>query len=548
MKAIEVNTDNVVDFIKGYNDKAPDWIREARAQSKELKALVFGDNFTELLINQIEQIESKEMSIARVKYSMDIRDLISRVFEPRGNVFSADGGSEHYSVENETLKKKIKAHLSAFKYDKSIEKYLSNDYFQLSDVDPNGLIFLEYKKLEDNEIEVYPTYKSINTIFDYDCAGQTVKWVLFKEEKTVENVGVVKVWRFVNSEVDIVVKQTDNSYVVQDELVNDFGVVPAVILSPIQKISTKQRLSWLYYVQELTKKYARDWSVKTIYEFLQGFPKHWRYVMLCYACKGSGKKDNGSCPTCDGRGEITKGDVTDDIRLPIPADNETPVLAPNIAGFISPDLETLKHMEESRAGLEDLIFFTLWGTREAKGGGNETATGRFLDVQPLINKLNTYSDTVEDVHNLLADFVVKLVDRAEATQNERVYFKTYGRRFIIESPDVLIERYNKAVEAGSPVTLLDKMFEEVISSKYKNDAKMRALMSKKFRVEPFRHLKELDIYTIFGSEQVQKKQAYSYWWENEANTDLDVKQLTTDFETWFTQQPKIAQAEQTSNQ
>lgn len=534
-----MTTDEIIDLIKA-NQSIPSWVVKARETNAELNALVYGENFTELLINKIEKIEDESRAVARRKYSIDTRDLFQRIMEPRNNVFSADGGSENWDEGiNEKRIEIIKGHLKDFKGGKSIEKYMSESYFQLSDIDPNGLIFLEYKsesKSEEGRLDVYPTYKSIQDIRNYHCKGQSVKWVLFEPYEVIEKGNTYKVWRYVDKDVDVSIKEISGSFEEIEELtfVNEFKEVPAVILSPIQKVGTKLRLSWLFYIQELAKKYARDVSIKTLYEFLQGFPKHWRYVMMCNLCHGSGKKDGKDCDKCAGTGEIKKGDVTDDIRLPVPTDKEQPVIAPNIAGFVSPDLETLKHMEENRLSLESLIEYTMWGTQTMKQGDktNETATGRYLDIQPLINKLHVFSDSAEEVENMLAQYVIKLVDHL-GSDKDKIYVKTYGRRFIIESPDVLLEKYNKARESGTPITVLDKMLEEIISSKYKNDMNMRSKMHKKALVEPFVHYSIKEIFDIFGAEKAEKKTMFSYWWEKIADHNRKVVELKEDYNSYF---------------
>src|SRR6056297_2685892 len=219
---------DVIELIKKYQTP-PNWVIEARETNKELRALVYGDDFKELLINNIEQIEDKKRAIARKRYSIDIRDLFSRVLQPRDNVFSADGGSEKWLIENDTRIEKIQDRLKKFKGGKSIDKYLSESYFQLSDIDPNGLLFLEYKSKE-GEIDVYPTYKSIQDIQVYDCKGQRVKWVLFKPvEFRDENANVFKMWRYVDDEFDIMVKERNGVFEQVEEMsfVNDFEEVPA---------------------------------------------------------------------------------------------------------------------------------------------------------------------------------------------------------------------------------------------------------------------------------------------------------------------------------
>jgi hypothetical protein len=528
---------DVIEIIKEYQTP-PDWVVSARETNLELRALVYGDDFTELLINEIEKIEDKERAKARKKYSIDIRDLFSRVLQPRDNVFSADGGSEKWLIDNESRKNKIQERLDKFKGGKSIDRYLSEYYFQLSDIDPNGLLFLEYKQ-EDGEIDVYPTYKSIQDIQAYDCRGQRPKWVLFKPVKFVDsNNNTVKLWRFVNGERDVMVKERNGAFEEVEDMsfTNDFGVVPAVVLSPIEKVGTKTRLSWLFFIQELSKKYARDVSVKTIYEFLQGFPKHWRYVMMCNLCKGSGQKDGSTCSKCEGTGELIKNDVTDDIRLAVPTERDSPIVAPNVAGFVSPDLETLKHMEDSRATLEDIITNTFWGTTNSKKGKgtNETATGRYLDIQPMENRLNMFSDAVQDVHNDIVEYITSLIDK-QAKIGDKAYIKIYGRRFIIESPDVLMEKYSLARKDGVSFSILDKMIEEIVMSKYKNDPIMRSKMLKKTKIEPYIHLSIEQVAGIFGNVEADKKVLFSEWWDKINDYNTSEEDLRKQYSVWFKQ-------------
>ena len=42
-----------------------------------------------------------------------------------------------------------------------------------------------------------------------------------------------------------------------------------------------------------------------------------------------------------------------------------------------------------------------------------------------------------------------------------IYQRSFGRRYIIESPDVLMEKYGKAKEQGDNNTILDKLFRRV---------------------------------------------------------------------------------------
>lgn len=524
--------EEIIELIKS-RETLPAWVSEARAKNKELNALVYGKDFHELLINNIEKIESADRAKARKKYSIDVRDLFSRVMEPRQNVFSADGAAEYWSdeVPNAT-KTEIKEVLQDFKGGKSIDEYLAKYLFRFSDVDPNGLIFLEYKTNERGELQkVYPTYKCIQDVQDYDSDGLMVKWVLFSP-MTKNN---KKYWRYVDEARDVIIEDNNGFKIVEEfDKINDFGVVPAVILSDVEEIGTQKRLSWLFFIEELSKKYARDRSVKTLYEFLQGFPKHWRYDSFDNSRRNL-QRDNSDSPTdkSNERGQSMKPDVTDDIVLPPPVDKEyDAIIAPNIAGYISPDLETLKHMGEEGKHLEQIIEFTMWGTHKSKEGGNETATGRFIDVQPLQNKLHVFADFAQNVHNLLAYYVAKLMYRQEVEGNEimGIYMKSYGRRFIIEGPDVLLDKYNEARKSGAPSVILDRILNEWISSKYKHSPEMRRKETLKSQVEPYVHMSIEQVFQAFGVNGVERKELFNFWWMNFADKDLKTaEQLKNEF-------------------
>ena len=509
------------------------WVVDARLKNKHLNALVYGKGYHELLINQIEKIESESRKTARKKYSIDVRDLFHRVMEPRQNVFSADGDSEIFSEKlPKATKKELTEILEDFKGGKSIDEYLSKYLFKFSDVDPNGLIFMEYIQENGQLKKVYPTYKSIQDIQSYHSNGMLVDWVVFKQPQKPKDSFIR--YRYVDKDVDVIVTSGSGGYVIfEDDLKkNDFGIVPAVILSDVEEVGTNTRLSWLYFIEELAKKYARDRSIKTLYEFLQGFPKHWIYANFDAARRGGGEDGADESDKSNIMGQSLKPDVTDEIILPVPEDKEYDVkVAPDVGGYISPDLETLKWMSESGADLEELIEYTMWGTQKTNRSGNETATGRWIDTQPLQNKLHVFSDFSQSVHNLMVDFVIRLINKTSNDENPKdLYFRSYGRRFIIEGPDVLIEKYNEARGKGAPSVILDRMLNEWITSKYKNIPELRHIEVLKSQVETYLHLSIEEVERTYMQEGVNKKVLFPIWWEEEAIKTKSSKDLRIDFD------------------
>lgn len=520
------NEQEVIEKIKA-NLSLPKWVVKAREQHKTLKALTTGKDFGEVLIEQIEKIESNDRKIARKKYSKDIRDMFDRVMQPRTNVFSASGGSIKNDLKG-SLKEKITTHLNNFKGQKSIKQYLADNLFRLEDNDPNGLFFIEYKDSE----KIYPTYKSINDIRVYESNGQLLEYVIFEPKKVVKNGVIMFQWRVVDSRKDYTINQIGgNSFLIDEDATfeHPFATVPAVILSDMQETGSELRVSPLFPIEELSKEYARDKSILTIYKFQNGFPRHWRYERFCRTCQGSGKtNDNAVCSPCGGTGQLRKNDITDVSVLDLPREGQ-PIVTPNLEGFVSPDLETWKQYKEDLRDLEELVESTMWGTRRVQRGTNETATGRFIDVQPVTNKISTFADNYEWIFNQLAGYVEDWVNGKPKEKKEFTYIT--GRRFIIESPDVLLDKYTESMTKGVNSSVLDKLLEEFIYSKYQGNNELLETMLKKKNIEPYVHLTTQQVFDMFGTMEAQRKQLFVDFWE-QADTSKDEKTLKAEFKTF----------------
>lgn len=526
------NEEEVKQLLTMHSQNTEQWVEDAREQSKTLKALVNGVDFHEELIQHIEHIESKDRANVRRKYSKDIRDLFHRVMIKRQNVFDANGGSEYFDVKSEKIKEDFKNRLTNFKASKSLYKYLSEVYFNLTDTDPNGVIMLEYKKNNNNH-DLYPSYKSIDDIRYYASSGQTVDYIVF--EPKVNKGTLAKTWRVVDSKTDWTFIELSGVFtLVKDKtFIHPFGKAPVIILSEHCIVGSEVRLSPINPITELAKDYARDKSVLTIYKFQKGNPIHWRYGdVRCKTCQGLGKTGEKTCSACDGKGQRKKQDVSDIYYIPVPKEGQ-PTLGDKIAGFTSPDLDTWRQYKEDLRDMETLIEDTVWGTDKTHQleQTNETATGRFIDMQPVTNTLNGYSSVVEYVYNTIANWVLNFVDLTK-DKEEQLYNRTLGRRYIIESPDVLMSKYGEAKKNGDNNTILDKLLEEYILSKYKSDPTMQEIMLKKSKIEPYLHLSYKEVFDYFGKVEANKKVLFQKFWQ-QADKEKTDEQLTNEFNQYF---------------
>lgn len=529
------NDAEAVDYIKLYQTITPEW-KAMRDYSKELKALVNGTEFIEELICKIEGIESDLKAKARIKYSKSIKSMFARLFQPIDNIYYATGGLKDYDIP-ESLKKEFLSKIANVRDNKTLSEWVQLNAIQLFNTDPNGLIFLEYK-----DTDVYPTYKSIDAVRHYKAKGQVLEYVLF-EPKIIET---KTYWRIVDDKTDRTFLQSGNEYsLVEDKTFeHPFGQVPALVCSNINIVGERHKLAAIDKILDDAKEYARDQSFLTLYKIYKGNPIFWKYVQYCGDCNGTGtigENNENKCGVCNGHGKyVGKNDVTDVVELPIPDDNESPVIAPNIAGFISPDLEVWGKYEETLDKNEQLIYKSHWGTMYGmqldRAVGDKTATEVIADKQPLENQLNKYADFCEYIEWKISEWMLNFYDTTKP-KNESKITINLGRRYIIESYDVLLERYEKSVEAEDNNTILDKLFIEYLGAKYRNNPiDLQANITKAI-VEPYLHISLQNTIAIFGNLEAQRKVLFQKFWQT-VNIYNDPIKIQKEFNTWFEQNKK----------
>lgn len=515
-------------------------IVKMRESSAVLYALINGDDFKETLIDKIEFIEGEKKAIAREKYSRNMQDFFERLFQPLENIFYATGGNRFYDIPDVATKMKFLKQIAHIKDSNTLNHWIQTTALELSHVDPNGVMFMEYTTKKRRE--VFPKYKNIKIIRNYRKKGQLLEWILFEptKRKAPNNMNQ-RLWRIVDDTQDRIFIETGDSTFVKstkDSFNHPFGEVPAIINSNIVKVDDERfRLSPIDIILGLSKEYARDQSIKTIYKFFQGMPIHWRYVTECEECKGLGKDSNKkNCTACDGRGYKQKSDVTDMVTLPTPGEGET-VITPDIAGFISPDIETWTQYNDELGILERIAIITFWGTplnSIETFGGRKTTTEILFNKQPIENRLNRYADYAEFVEWKMSSWVLNFIDTQKPKTENQIKI-TYGRNYVIEPSDTLLKRYSEAKTAQENDTILDELFRQYLQATYRTNPIEHQKNLVKSEVEPYLHQTLTAVNNIFGAMEAQRKVLFGKWWDTLEKDDYTkpVEVLEKEFDAWF---------------
>jgi hypothetical protein len=473
--------------------------------SKKLRRHIYGEGL-ENHIKTVKGFEKDQLKDLRKEYTKSNKDLFSRLGRPIDKVFSARGGSIYYNLA-EDQDKRARILSQNIRNGYSTRKWVETFWKPHMLDDPFGIVFMEMLPQQDAVLAaqqgksfVYPTYKSISSIYDYLPKGNKLEYIVFKvtnAEKKAEGLKEdQQVFRVVDDSKDYYVERVGEEVRVIDNLTlpNFFGEVPGMINSDI--VNPDQENCFLSFyddIVELADDYLLDGSIKRIHKFRHGFPKYGEFADDCTKCGGSKYEGSDICPACKGTGKNAMVNVHDIKLLAWPAKDEHLVLPKDAGGYIEPSEIFHKISTEDILSLENTMTFTLWGTQsklKAQGptggpsGEPETATQILDDIKPQSDRLVPLSEMAEARHKFILDAVIRLNLMLASYQGSSV---NYGRRYMLESPDAIWLKYSEARTKGSPQSVLDTLLNEYYEANYQSDPIGLAMAKKLMYVEPFVH-------------------------------------------------------------
>lgn len=551
-----LNDDDIKQILQRPNNQL---IKDWRTEHEALDVFVNGGDVAKHL-EKIKNYENEEQLKLRQKIARSTKDTVSYITRPLSKVFTAAGASTEVEGSDETVEK-FGAYTEKLPVGVSIRKWMQDFWLQAYMTDPNAIILIE----ADKDGDAYPTYKSISVIHDYLVKLNQVEYLVLDRgqmpiSSALESNEEVHVYRVLDDEKDALY-YLDKDGVLKgytpadgEQLIsNPLDRVPAVIVSDIINAKTEGRRSFLHPITEMLTEYMRDSSVHSIYKFLHGYPIFWHVASACTTCNGEGTIKNydfddtqpesennqrrKTCPTCKGkRLKLTK-DVSDGVQVPLQTNpNATPFNGNQIAGYIQPDLDTWKQQKEEMKEMERAMHFSIWGTHVEDEKSN-TATGRYIDAEPVNDKLRDVSDTAEKKETEILDFIAKWSFRSIGKIKS-----TYGKRFMIETPDVLWEKYVEAKQNNAPISILDYLYKQFLRSEYHGDEAGLDQKMKEFFLEPFPHYTIQELDGAASGSQKQRKILYSDWINQEIDLTKSLEVLMKDFDKYVTENEEIPES------
>lgn len=533
-------------------------IAKAREHNKKLLLHTHGVGLKDA-IKKEDYFENADIYKSRHDLAISNKDMLSRVLSEEDQVFTARGGSSHFQLSDQQ-EAQLNAVLDSVVYGINLRQWIKTFGLQAYRNDPMGVILMEIEEVfEFDGVELpmpkcYPTYKSIQGIYDYQPDGRNLEYICFQLnveqlnkfgiedpdfEMTSDNGKIhprnkqTPYYRFVDDEMDIILKRDNNKVIIvtstkqRNPIPNPWGKVPAFIASDLIKFDDPECFgSPLQFIVELCDSFLTDRSIRDLQKKYHGFAKAVEPMMKCTTCGGEGQVKGSACPDCTppganrGVGYKLRTKVSEVSKFPLEILETIPSFDfRSIFGYVTPDIDSWKQQDASLDQLEQLVHYTYWGVARNTGmqgaqpagkTGDKTAFEVKSNLKPKYARLNSTADWAEKTENMVADLIGQFwLDSAYKPGGSPI---AYGRNYILETAADLRQEYFDLRLNGAPDFILDEAMERYIMCLYESSLVQQAKYLKLLRVEPFPHIELVDAKTIVPVEEDYWAKVYFGEW------------------------------------
>lgn len=561
---MKLSQDLVKKFIK---DGVQDKIRVARKRAKHINMHVTGLGLVDYL-EKLDDYENEAQKLLREKLSKSNKSTFSFILRPTDKIFTAKGGSINYNLPSKKVAE-VKKMLSNIADGLDIKSYLKKKVKKHYVIDPNGILFCDINP--EGKIETYciPT----SEILWYETDGNKVKAIIFEGNKKdgikdylswingypvdqsreeldiyrgVEEEDDVTYYRVIDSFTDSIYKrQNDEIELIESSVIsNVFGFVPAMILGDEKDYNQDIFESVISDLIDDADILLRRVSVLTVHELSHLYPKYWGIPEACTRCEGEGKIDwvtdattdppeieSRTCPSCAGSGMKQRSNPSDQSIIPL--DDEGRPITDKPYGYVSPDLQTATFYDKIIKESREEMFRAMWGTTYETAGKRETATGRWLDAEPVADRLKDISYTFSKMHRFLLECYVIVYEKNRNYEAS----VTYGTRYNFDGPDAILDKYievsRENVSAVSQMDMQMRYFE----AQYKDDPVQLLKRKKLLKIEPLPTLSLEKALSLGVPDEIKTQKLYFSEWVNQTKDEkiilLTVDELRSEFLTYI---------------
>jgi hypothetical protein len=459
---------------------------------------VTGENYSDKLSQIIGYENVEQFKQKKLLTKPFTRPLVKYIIDAQSRWKTAQGTTKFYkfkgtkqaetalSFKNDILSQVWKGgSMEVF-----INSFLSNALY----TDFNGFLIVDkgavtnedgikYETREGKKTEVpqnyepkpYIIYKHVTDVHNFSVTGEKIDWLIYKvgKDKTGET------FRVLDSKYDYLVKKTDTGEVevVGEVLEHKAGNTPVVPVSTINKDlkSDYVRTSPIDALIPALDYYLNQYAEHVVSCLLHAHPIYYQVGQKCRHSTVNGACNDGQiswedkgeaktveCPACKGTGHNIHKDASTVIILPALTQQGEAFNMSNVAGYVSPPVDILKHQMEELDALKREILEGATGQIGAQNLKESTATEVVLNLKPLEDIISSIIDVIEKIEVQLTDLIGKMYYGDNYIGSEIIY----GRRLNLRDENAVMAEIKQARETGASYVYLKSLFEELVYSKF----------------------------------------------------------------------------------
>lgn len=492
-------------------------------------------------VKQVEGFEDESEYNIRKQISQPMTIQITSVILDNLNRWTtAQGTVKKVDFKDQTKNKEFEKVLDQVWKGQSFNTFINTFYKEAIYTEFNGFVlvtkpkileggFIErdgfIEKAKDGNLDPYIIFISIKDIHDYLLNGDKVEYVIIKlgDER----------YRLIDDSRDVIFKKNGTKLIIESEVINEIGYVPARMISSINKnlLSSQVKTSPIdHIIPALDRFFSSDADLRI--QFIRhNYPKLAIVTKECTACNSTGKVpeilkdgqlDTGtmvSCNVCNGTGKIipiSRGGV---IGLPQYLASGDSAYPGSPASYITPDTDSL------RLGLEDLvsqkesIIYSGTGDKNLISESLNTATENMINSRSLEDRIKEITQMVE-AFEVFVKQAIKDLHKSFASISDYFIVVRYGKRISLKNEDELLQEIKLSKEAGLSFSYIQALQRDLIYSKYKNNVQ-----------ELDRQLLLVSVEPLSGYTAKEALEAASYLNDRDLYVKLNFDSIISEIET-----------------
>ncbi len=482
--------------------KAPEnpILKDSRELQVDHAVHVTGENY-DCVLTQIVGYENVEQFKQKKLLTKPFtRPLMKYVIDAQGRWKSAQGTTKFYKFtkDDDKVSAEFKTNILSQVWKGNsmkdfINKFLSTAIY----TEFNGFLIVEQGKIEvidgikyetkegktyavanDYQPKPYIIFKCANDIHNFSVTGDKVDWIIYKLP-TVELNGVkTELFRVLDSKWDYIVQKQGDVVTIQDKKIeHKAGSTPAVPVSSINKKlgDDKIRTSPVDALIPIFDYYLNQYAEHVVSCLLHAHPIYYQVGQKCgfentnAKCKEgelmweeAGEHKKVICPACKGSGHNIHKDASTVIIIPALTDQGDAFDISNVAGYVHPDIEILKHQMEELHVIKRDILEAATGQIGSQQLNLKTATEVVLNLKPLEDIISEVIDVIESVEKQLTDLIGKIYYGDKYIGSEIIY----GRKLNLRDENTILEEIKESKANGAPYFYIKTLFEELVYSRF----------------------------------------------------------------------------------